>query len=82
MITPDQIISLDPYLIAVVSKNVITIGFVLGIFKGIAKITKSVTDDKICTLFSNAIMALVPGKKLEDKPEKIEVKEPETGAAR
>lgn len=73
MITPDQIISLDPYLIAIVSKNVITIGFVLGIFKGIAKITKSVTDDKICTLFSNAIMALVPGKKIESPKNKPEV---------
>lgn len=64
MITPDQIISLDPYLIAIVSKNVITIGFVLGILKGWAKVTKSVTDDKICTLLSNAIVALIPGKKL------------------
>jgi hypothetical protein len=78
MITPEQIISLDPYLIAFVSKNVITIGFALGILKGWAKITKSVKDDKICTLLSNSIMSLVPGR----KPEPVEEKEPETNSAR
>lgn len=69
MITPDQIISIDPYLVAFVSKNIITIGFVLGILKGMAKITSSVTDDKICTLLTTSIMSLVPGKKFKPKPE-------------
>lgn len=78
MITPDQIISLDPYLITFVSKNIITIGFFLGILKGMAKITKNVKDDKICTLLSNSIMSLVPGRKT--KP--VENKEPKTNNAR
>lgn len=78
MITPDQIISLDPYLIAFVSKNIITIGFFLGILKGMAKITKSVKDDKICTLLSNSIMSLVPGRTAEP----VKDKEPETNSVR
>ena len=50
--TPEMI-ALDPYTIAFIKGNFITAGLVLGFLKGLAKLTKSTTDDKVMTLLSN-----------------------------
>ena len=46
-------IALDTKVLEFISGNFLTIGLILGFLKGLAKITKSTTDDKIVTLISN-----------------------------
>ena len=51
-------IAIDTKVLEFVSGNFLTIGLVLGFLKGLAKITKSTTDDKIVTLISNLFSSL------------------------
>lgn len=75
--TPDQIISFDPYVMAFIKNNVVTIGMFLAMLKAWAKATPSVLDDKIYTMLSSVLGSLLPGKKMkeiktaEEKTEKI-----------
>ena len=46
-------IKLDPIVLDFVANNILTIGLVLALLKGLAKETKSTVDDKIVTLIAN-----------------------------
>jgi hypothetical protein len=56
------VLALDPIVIAFVKANLVTIGLILGLFKGLAKITTGTTDDKIATLLTNLFLSIKPGK--------------------
>lgn len=51
-------INSDPVILEFVSGNLIAISLALGFLKGIAKITKSTTDDKVLTLISNLFSSI------------------------
>ncbi len=55
-------INSDPIIVEFALNNVIAIGLFLGLLKGIAKITKSTTDDKIATLIANLFSSIRGGK--------------------
>ena len=59
-------ISLDPYIIQFVAGNVLALTLFLALLKGIAKLTKSVWDDKISTLLGQ-VFHLVPRPESKDK---------------
>ena len=46
-------IKMDPIVLEFIQYNFITVGLVLGFLKGLAKLTRTTTDDKIVTLLSN-----------------------------
>lgn len=50
-----KIFALDPYIWAFLEGNTITLFMVLGLLKGLAKLTPSVTDDAIITLLYKII---------------------------
>lgn len=55
---PLNIVSFDPYVIGFVKNNLVTMGLLLGLLKGLALLTPSTTDDKIVTLFTNLFTSL------------------------
>ena len=61
-------IKLDPIVLDFVANNVLTIGLVIALLKGIAKETVSTTDDKIITLIANIFSSVTSkGGKIEKK---------------
>lgn len=53
-------IAMDPWIISFVSNNLVFLALVLGLLKGLARLTPSVKDDSIVTLLEQALGA-VPG---------------------
>ena len=53
----------DPLLIEFVKENLVSIGVVLALLKGIAKITPSASDDRIVSLLSGILASFRPGQK-------------------
>ena len=51
-------IKLDPIVLEFATNNVITMGLVVAFLKGLAKETKSTTDDKIVTLIANIFSSI------------------------
>lgn len=56
----------DPYILEFVSCNLLAIGLVITFLKGLARITKSTTDDKIVTLIQNIFSSIPRGKNGQD----------------
>ena len=56
-----KMISLDHYIIEFVSGNWFTLTLVLGLFKGMAKISKNTHDDAIVTMLSNFVNGIKKG---------------------
>ena len=53
-------INLDPIILEFVKNNLLAIGLVMTLLKGIAKITPSTTDDKIVTMLGNLFASIRP----------------------
>lgn len=65
-----QIWNFDPYVIGFIKNNLATISLALGLFKGIAVLTPSTTDDKVATLLQNLFTKAQKGQeggKVEQK---------------
>jgi len=54
-------VALDTYVIEFVKQNLITLTLTIGIFRAVAKLTKSKIDDEIGGLLAN-LLATVRGK--------------------
>ena len=57
------VFSFDPYLLAFVKGNMITLGTAVLLLKGIAVLTENTVDDKISTLFGNIMNSFKPKTK-------------------
>ena len=55
-------VKLDPIVLELAAGNVITMGLVIAFLKGLAKETKSTTDDKIVTLIANIFSSITTKK--------------------
>ena len=63
-------IAFDPILTKFVAENVVTIGVVYKILKGLARITSWAWDDSVVSLFFGAFKAINPTVKTDEKEEK------------
>lgn len=65
-----QVIAIDPYVIAFIKHNWLSITLLISLLKGLAILTPGTTDDKIVTLISNLLNTVRPNNK--SQKEKID----------
>lgn len=63
----------DPYILDFVSGNLLGISLLLAFLKGIAKITKSTTDDKIVTLIQNIFSSIPKTKTIKETSNDVKI---------
>jgi hypothetical protein len=56
-------ISFDPYVVSFIQGNVLTVGLVILILRGIAKLTTTKKDDEFVEVLSDAVGKVTGGKK-------------------
>ena len=60
------VFSADPYVLAFIKGNLVSIGIVLALFGGFSKITKWKGDDKISRVLNGVWSTVRPGKKKQE----------------
>ena len=65
-----EVLMIDPYVVAFIKHNWLSMTLFVSLLKGIAMMTPSTTDDKVATLIGNLLNTVKPKSKTRNGAEK------------